>query len=114
VFESSASDLAWFKEESVALTEREKAARQALQVAYNAARSARDEADRAEKRADRQERPDRGTRAAGLRASPPIPRKRQAQSAAVQEELAGLPELQDRCATGPASCARSWPSAAPG
>jgi chromosome segregation protein len=93
VFESSAADLAWFKEESVALTEREKAARQALQVAYNAARAARDEADRAEKRAI-----DKNARIAALEQQvqgiAADTEEAQAQSAAVQEELAPLPDLQ--------------------
>lgn len=93
VFEASASDLAWFKKESAALTEREKAARQALQVAYNAARQTRDEADRAEKRAI-----DKNARIAALEQSvagiASDTEEAQAQSAAVQEELAGLPDLQ--------------------
>src|SRR6185369_14937086 len=93
VFESSTADLAWFKEESAALTEREKAARQALQVAYNAARAARDEADRAEKRAI-----DKNARIAALEQQvqgiAADTEEAQAQSAAVQEELASLPDLQ--------------------
>ncbi|HVZ02531.1 MAG TPA: chromosome segregation protein SMC [Dongiaceae bacterium] len=50
-FQAAESDLAWAREETKALTEREQAARQALQNAYSTARQAREAATSAEQRA---------------------------------------------------------------